>query len=443
MRSTLLLLTLAAMLAAYAYFIEADRPPRVEAENAKERVFNMESVDLVELEVTASGDRTVLRKTDGIWNIIEPVRTKADGIEVSSITTGVSALEIERVVQDIADDLDRFGLSDPTVEIAFKAEGEDRVTRLLLGNQTSTGGHLYAMRSDDPRVFLVDAYLQSSFDLTTFDFRDKAIVEFDRDDVDRLSLTTSTHTVKLVHADGVWHLEEPWKLRAASNTVNALLTNLDTARMQAVIETDGANLEVYGLAAPLISAIIGAGSAGATLLVGTNTDNGNSYARDEARSLIFTVENSLVDDLTRSPEDYRQVELFTFNPTTTTRLEIEQPEARLVITKSEVAPFAWQRLEPLPGEVDQGTVSDLLTGLVSFRAERFTTSLEKTGLDTPIATVTMFDGERDERVAFGRSADVIYALANQDAVASTIETAVFENVMTAVATLSNNNEGTP
>ena len=443
MRSTLLLLTLAAMLAAYAYFIEAGSPSRVEAENAKERMFNMESVDLVELEVTASGDRTVLRKTDGIWNIIEPVRTKADGIEVSSITTGVSALEIERVVQDIADDLDRFGLSDPTVEIAFKAEGEDRVTRLLLGNQTSTGGHLYAMRSDDPRVFLVDAYLQSSFDLTTFDLRDKAIVEFDRDDVDRLSLTTSTHTVKLVHADGVWHLEEPWKLRAASNTVNALLTKLDTARMQAVVETDGANLEAYGLAAPLISVVIGAGSAGATLLIGMNTDNGNFYARDAARSLIFTVENSLVDDLTRSPEDYRQAELFTFNPTTITRLEIEQSEARLVITKSEVTPFVWQRLEPLPGEVDQGTVSDLLTGLVSFRAERFTTSLEKISLDAPIATVTMFDGEREERVAFGRSADVIYALANQDAVASAIETTVFENVMTAVATLSNNNEGTP
>lgn len=431
------------MLAAYAYFIEAGSPSRVEAENAKERMFNMESVDLVELEVTASGDRTVLRKTDGIWNIIEPVRTKADGIEVSSITTGVSALEVERVVQDISDDLDQFGLSDPTVEIAFKAEGEDRVTRLLLGNQTSTGGHLYAMRSDDPRVFLVDAYLQSSFDLTTFDLRDKAIVEFDRDDVDNLSLTTPTHAVKLVHADGIWHLEEPWKLRAASNTVNALLTKLDTARMQAVVETDGANLEAYGLAAPLISVVIGAGSAGATLLIGMNTDNGNFYARDAARSLIFTVENSLVDDLTRSPEDYRQAELFTFNPTTITRLEIEQSEARLVITKSEVTPFVWQRLEPLPGEVDQGTVSDLLTGLVSFRAERFTTSLEKISLDAPIATVTMFDGEREERVAFGRSADVIYALANQDAVASAIETTVFENVMTAVATLSNNNEGTP
>ena len=197
MRSTLLLLTLAATLAAYAYFIEADRPSRVEAENAKDRVFNMDSVDLVELEVATSGDRTVLRKTDGIWNIIEPVRTKADGIEVSGITTGVSALEVERVVQDIADDLDRFGLADPTVEIAFKAEGENGVTRLLLGNQTSTGGHMYAMRSNDPRVFLVDAYLHSSFDRTTFDLRDKAIVEFDRDDVDRLSLTTPTHTVKM------------------------------------------------------------------------------------------------------------------------------------------------------------------------------------------------------------------------------------------------------
>jgi hypothetical protein len=103
----------------------------------------------------------------------------------------------------------------------------------------------------------------------------------------------------------------------------------------------------------------------------------------------------------------------------------------------------WQRLEPLPGEVDQGTVSNLLTGLASFRAERFTTFVENTGLDAPIATVTMFDGEREERVAFGRSADVIYALANQDAVASTIETAVFEDVMTAVATLINNNESMP
>ena len=55
----------------------------------------------------------------------------------------------------------------------------------------------------------------------------------------------------------------------------------------------------------------------------------------------------------------------------------------------------------------------------------------------------MFDGEREERVAFSRSADVIYALANQDAVASTVETAVFEEVMTAVATLSNNDEDIP
>ena len=114
-----------------------------------------------------------------------------------------------------------------------------------------------------------------------------------------------------------------------------------------------------------------------------------------------------------------------------------------MITKSEVTPFAWQRLEPLTGEVDQGTVSDLLTGLVSFRAERFTTSLENTGLDAPTATVTMFDGEREERVTFGRSADIIYALANRDAVASIIETAVFEEVMTAVATLSNNDEDLP
>ena len=195
MRSTLLLLTAATMIGGYAYFIESSRPSRSETENAKDRVFVSESSALVELEVLASGTRTVLRKIDGTWTIVAPVQVNADEVEVSGITTGVASLEIERVLEDAADDLEPFGLADPRIEIAFKAEGDDEVTRLYLGNHTATGGDIYAMRSDDPRVFLVAAYLESSFDRTTFDLRDKAILNFERDDVDRLQLTTPTHTV--------------------------------------------------------------------------------------------------------------------------------------------------------------------------------------------------------------------------------------------------------
>ena len=102
MRSTLLLLAVAVSLGAYAYFVESDRPTRTETESAKDSLFGIESADLTELDVTASsGERTVLRKTDGTWRLTDPVQVEADAIEVSGVTSGVESLEIERVVEEV------------------------------------------------------------------------------------------------------------------------------------------------------------------------------------------------------------------------------------------------------------------------------------------------------------------------------------------------------
>ena len=88
MRSTLLLRAAAMALGAYAYLVESDRPTRAEAEAAKDSLFDVDSLDLVELEVRAGGDRTILHKTDGAWHLVEPIQTGADQVAASGITPG-------------------------------------------------------------------------------------------------------------------------------------------------------------------------------------------------------------------------------------------------------------------------------------------------------------------------------------------------------------------
>ena len=166
--------------------------------------------------------------------------------------------------------------------IAFKTEGDTEFTRLLLGDDTATGGDMYAMTSNDPRVFLVAAYLDTSFDRGTFDLRDKAILDFDTDEVDRIDITAPSHTVALVKTDEAWRVEQPWSARGDAGITNALVTRLVTGRMQAIVATDTTALDAFGLEAPRLTAVVGTGSTRATLWVGDATDDGTVYARDAA-----------------------------------------------------------------------------------------------------------------------------------------------------------------
>ena len=58
---------------------------------------------------------------------------------------------------------------------------------------------------------------------------------------------------------------------------------------------------------------IGAGSAKTVVDFG-KTENGDTYARDAARPIIFTVDSTLQTDLNKSFDDYRKKELFEFRP---------------------------------------------------------------------------------------------------------------------------------
>ena len=58
---------------------------------------------------------------------------------------------------------------------------------------------------------------------------------------------------------------------------------------------------------------IGAGSAKTVLEVG-KTEDGETYARDASRPMVFTVDTTLQGDLDKNFDDYRKKELFEFRP---------------------------------------------------------------------------------------------------------------------------------
>ncbi|MEE2637673.1 MAG: DUF4340 domain-containing protein [Acidobacteriota bacterium] len=447
-RSTLALLVIALLLGAYIYFVEADRPPAGTAEPLA-TVFEMNSDDIDSLSVTSTGGvHTKLQKTDDRWQLVEPFRGNVDVTKVVSLSSSLASLEMQRVVAEPEDapNLEMFGLSAPRIEVGFTTT-TDEDARLQIGERTPTGSDLYATVAASNRIFLISGFLEDTFDQTTFDLRDKSILDIVRNDVDALEISGGDLSIRLEKDDSQWALVRPIAAAADLGTTDGLVGRLSTGQMVAVDAEDTDVLEPYGLNQPRVQVTVGLGSSAATLLVGGTAPDGTVYARDAARGLVFRVEESLVAELGREADAYRRKDLFAFRPFNATALQLtlDGERWRFERTEDDDGTDGWHRTSPDPGDVDQTSMDDLLAKLSNLRAEEFAATREDTGLDTPTATieVTFDDDAKQERVVVGRRDDTVYAVSGDETGAARLNTRSWDDALEALGPLRSTPDDAP
>ena len=234
-RSTLLLLIVALGFGGYLYFVDSKRP--VEDANAKKKVFTYEADKINQLQVSASGEVTALKKDgSGTWTIVQPAQAPADRNSVSDVVTNLANLEEDRVVDENASDLKAYGLAEPRIDVTFHVDGEKEPKRIFLGDKTPTNMGIYAKLPSGNRVFLVATTLDTTLNKSTFDFRDKSALKFEQDKVTSIDLVASNQAVRLEKTGDDWKLTKPIQAPADFVSVNGLLGQLQSAQMAALRE---------------------------------------------------------------------------------------------------------------------------------------------------------------------------------------------------------------
>jgi hypothetical protein len=415
MRSTLALCTVAVSLGGYAYFIEADRPNAPMADPLVP-VFDFESGDITTLTVTAeNGDRTVVDNTDARWRLLEPFEGNVDVTTVVGLASSIATLEMQRVVAEPEDDVDlaAFGLNEPriTVDVATSSVPD---ASLLIGARTPTGGDVYATLAGSRRVFLMSGYLDDTFNQSTFDLRDKTILNFTNDEVEGLEITGDEVAVQLRKTGDRWGLTSPIAALADAGAADGVIGRLSTGQIASVESENPDDLTEYGLVPPRLNVNVRLTGSTATLLVGGAAGPGRIYARDGSRDQVFTIDETLVGELVRDAEAYRRKEMFGFRPFNAKSLSLERGGVLSSFERNESTDGAtvWRMVSPSSGgidvEVDGAAMDDLLAKLSNLRAESFIGTRDGTGLTTPVASfrATFRDSDEasiEERVIVGRS----------------------------------------
>ena len=271
LKSTIALIVVLLGLGAYIYFVTWKQPEGgagADAAKKQDKVFaGLDSSKIEELKVTsAAGDATTVKKDAGGWQVMQPVTAKADESEIGSLTSALASTEVSRVVDENPTNLNDYGLSNPRIEVDFKAAGDKDYRKLMVGGKTPTGGDLYARRNDEKKVFLIPAFQESTLNRTTFDLRDKGLLKFDREKVDGIDVSAGGKTIAIAKDGGDWKLTKPVQAKADFGSVEGLVGRLQTAQMKSIAadQASPGDLKKYGLDKPEATVNLNIGSSRAT-----------------------------------------------------------------------------------------------------------------------------------------------------------------------------------
>jgi hypothetical protein len=429
-RSFLVLLVIAAALGGFLYY-DSKREPA--ATSKQEKVFAGVEADKIEQVTVApsGGDATTAQKQGAAWQLTSPVTAPADEAELSGITSNLASLEIQRVVDEQTTDFKQYGLDPAKTRVAFTSGGKEQT--LLLGDKTPTGGDMYARRPDSPRVFLVSSYLETTFNKSTFDLRDKTVLKLDREKVERVEVQTADRTMTFVKQGPDWRITAPIDARADFGAVEGIIGRLNTSPMksiEAAAASDPKELAKYGLDKPVATVRVTSGSAQAGLAIGKTAKEDTVYARDLSRPIVFTVESSLADELKKPADEFRVKDLFDARAFNTTRIDVTRQGQTLAFEKDK---DGWKQVTPAAKAADAAKVDALLSALTSTRANGFETKLAAIGLDTPelVAAVKFEEGKKEEKVTFSKKGADAFARREGDTAAAKIDASTLDSIIKA------------
>jgi hypothetical protein len=198
---------------------------------------------------------------------------------------------------------------------------------------------------------------------------------------------------------------------------------------------------MYGFDRPQGTLVLRSGETATSLILGGRANENDVYARDPSKALVATIDDGLLDELNKAPDEFRRKQVFALNRFSTNRLEFTRDGQTTTFEKTmpEGQPEKWSRVGPVAGEPDGMNMETLLTALESLRAGSFTSATDKTAPANPSLTVyARFEGTKEERVAFARPAasDDVYATIPGEPGAAVIPATSFDELLKALDAVS-------
>jgi hypothetical protein len=375
---------------------KAATPSKAPAESTSTKLLSIPGDQLQEIEIQKRDAETIrLLRFDSKWQIAGPKPLRADPEAISNLLSSLSSLSSDRTVEEKATSLDQYGLTRPAIELSV-IDKHDKTVKILIGDDTPAGAAVYAAIAGDPRVFAMSSYKRNNFDKSTNDLRDRRMLVFDTDKLNRVELQSKKQRIEFGRDKDHWQIVKPSSFRADPSAVEELLRTLRDAKMD-LSGTDDENKVAaeFRSTAPFAIARVSDSSGTQELEVRKSKDD--YYAKSSAAEGVFKIASNIGTGLDKSLDEFRNKKLFDFGFADPDKLAIHDGSKGYFLSRSNSD--WWSNGTKL----DNAEVTTLMAQIRDLTATRFTNSgFTTTFLDL---TVTADNGKRTERILISKNED--------------------------------------
>jgi len=351
------------------YWLE---PAREKKDSVKGRLWEVEPKDVESLTVKRKGETVRIRRTDTGWELLEPVKTRADRGTVDGIVTTLVTARVDREVAATPGKLDEFGLAPPETEVTLEVKGRAPLA-LLVGAKSPTGAWLFAKESDKPAVVALSEVVARDLAKPVTELRDRTVLAFDRKGVAQVDLQLPGEALTLESAEaGKWRLTKPRVLPADPDVVADFLEKLDGAKAKEFVEDAPRSLTPYGLDRPTtVTLWIGKDKerASRSLLFGRE-DKGKKgvYVMRSGEPGVMLVGEELWAAVPKTMGVLRDKVILAYQYDKVSRVELAGPRGPLTLERDGIG---WKITAPESLKADTGAVNGVLWRIRDLRASGF------------------------------------------------------------------------
>ena len=369
-------------------------------EEPGDKLVDLPSEDIEEIQFKTE-EQTITFKKEGEdnWLISEPIEAKADKYEVDRIADDFSSLEIDRVVEEEPEDLEKYGI--PQKEISLKFRDKEEPVKVLVGMENPLDQKFFAKREDETRVVLIASTHKTLFEKKVFDFREKKIFQFETDDVKGIKLHSRDIRWDAEKAEEEWFLKSPVDSLAEKSDITSLLSSLSDLKAKEFVseEKNEEEMKKFMLDAPMhtVTLQMPLKNQEVTFLIQKSEDK--LYATTSLSPKIVEVEDTIISKLEKDPLEMREKEVADFYAWEVNKVSLEKGDLRFTVAEDEEED-KWHFDSEENEEADKDKIEEFVRKIEALEAEEFfdpPIDLVELGLEPPKAKITIWVKEAEEK----------------------------------------------
>jgi hypothetical protein len=356
---------------------------------------------------TAAGEMELQKQGDH-WEIVKPMRVRADDQKVGDLIAQITTSRIEQFVAEDKGDLHPYGLAEPRGSVTLFGPDDKQGQMLQIGTSPEKNNEQVYVRFT-PRSFVytlpkkAEAILEAKPD----DLRDRHLVRFDKNILDRVTIEPQGKPkIVLGRKNDNWTIVSRNNTPANASDANRLMDTLGNEFVTKFVEDVASNLNKYGLDKPQLQITLSsfasentaetkAGDRPFAVIAFGGADGDNVYARVGDEPFVVAVRKSLLDNIFTDPVQWQALALFNFKP--------EQVHRLSVVSEHEVSvvrgPNNLWTAEKNSGPLNQSNVQSIVGAICALNAAYWVTgSPPANAFNKPQLVVTFTTSPGDKAI---------------------------------------------